>query len=839
MSQKIRGISSWVVLLSFVSSPGVAGTGVQDVASAVGDLASQAQYMIFNPTAQQLALQDPMVQLQYEMKKCEMGAAERLANGALRDLNVRGGVANLVSNKFKTPGEAGVTALVGGKISDPANFDKSKFKLEHCDSVFPVPSAEPSSCTAYYGTGSDPIEKQKQDGNAKIEKELTIIANYRAFLSWKADNCADRDQKALEAEIKVYECKQAAMKNAVALASNQLQTVLQANQGEFKKGEQFVAEVGDQIRQVDELLGPEDEKLAGAEGDAGNQFKGLFGIQRALNQQIKEMNTREAEFKTKIDEIKTKTEANDQTLESERMGEVSKCMQNGKGVSISGGRALTCFVAKQDASGKKVYNKQACGPMDWLKSQVSQSAFITSRGVMRDQRRTEESENYGAEFESLQTAILRDLGAQDEKGEDGGKLVTRETNWNDIARKHSAAMQELSGKTGVNVSQQMNAIAGSCFTEADGWRKQQKRSLSSRYNKQKSEITKVKDELSANLRNDLSAVNKSYGDAMSVLSGQVANVNRYNCTADDPEKMQGCFVQMKQGVTDLLEGNGMSGTSKTITGGTQAAPYALPPVTFACKGINGCITTLKGIRTGKKTQLATSQKVLVKFVNDSNASVKTQLTQFGSALAALQRDLKSQFGKLNASLAKMGATSVSEPASIESEALKQGDAKEGSIAGPYENPTSMSKVLSGLMQPDGMMNFEENGLKEVREAAKEKADKKKEELKEQLASFKDGSKEFKDLKQECLGSSETVNNIDCSQTQKSYEDACRVQKIIGTGADAISVMEDISGNSTSGPWKDRKCDDWVRAKALCANSSNKQARQEYEKLMNTIGEVGK
>ena len=276
MSQKFRGVSSWVVLLSFISSPGVAGTGVQDVAGAVGNLASQAQYLIFNPTAQQLALQDPMAQLQYQMKQCEMGAAERLANGALRDFNIRGGVANLVSNKFKTPGEAGRTALVGARISDPANFDSSKFKLEHCDSVFPEPAAEPTSCFTYYGTASDPTESQKQKGNDAIEKELRTIANYRAFLSWKAKNCADRDQKALEAEIKVYECKQNAMKSAVAIASTQLQNVLQANQGEFKKGEQFVAEVGDQIRQVDEMLGPEDEKLAGAEGDDGNSPFSLY-----------------------------------------------------------------------------------------------------------------------------------------------------------------------------------------------------------------------------------------------------------------------------------------------------------------------------------------------------------------------------------------------------------------------------------------------------------------------------------------------------------------------------------------------------------------------------------
>jgi hypothetical protein len=828
MLKQTKVVTAWVALFSLIGNPGVAGTGLQDVAGAVGNLANQASYMIFNPTMQNLALQDPAVQLELDMKQCEMGSNQRMVNDALRNFNVKEGVNDLLSNKFKDVGGAGRTALTGKRIVEPENFDRSKFGPEYCESEFPVPAQETLSCFSYYKS-EEPTKEQKEEGDKNIEKEMKKISNYRAFMQWKMDNCANRDEKALEAEIKIYECKEKVMKNAVAQAATALQNALQANQAEFKRGEQFIAEVGDQIRQVDELLGPEDKDLAAAEGESGNQFKGLFGIQRSLNKQLAEMNSKEADFKTRVEKVQQDTTANEQNLESSRMVEVSKCMQSGKGVSLSGGRALTCYVGRDDArTGRKTYVRQACGPMEWLKSQVSQSAFITSRGVMRDQRRTEESESFGAEFDSLQSAILKDLGEGDEKGE-GGKLVTRETNWNDISRKHASAMQELSAKTGVNVSEKMNAIAGTCFGEGDAWRKQQKKSMTSVFNKQKAQITKEKDTLNGELRNSLTELNKSYRDAMSVLSGQVANLNRYSCTNDDPEKMQNCFVQMKQGVSDLLEGNGMSATSKTITGGTQPPPYALAPVVVACKGIDGCITTLKNIRTGKKTQLVNSQKQLVKFVNESNGAVKTQLGTFAGVLARVQQSLKGQFGKLNTVLARMGAATVKAPAAMEAEQLKQsqgsGKNGEGGMPGPFENPGSMSKVLSGMMQPDGLTNFDENGLKDVREAAKAQTEKKKEEIQKKLADFKDSSREFKELKKECLANSEEkVNNIDCSQPLQQAVDFC---KAWGLKDATLPLGEKICNEKQEQNWKSA----YAACTKLSYNPKDQNAKTAYETAM--------
>lgn len=770
--------------MTFAFSPyAIGNAGVKDIAAAVGGLADQAQYMIFNPTMQQLALQDPAAQLEVKMKQCEMGGAEKALNSTLRNANVRGALADLASSKFKDFKGAGKTAVRGKQIKDPEKFDQSKFGPEYCDSEFPLPASEPGSCSMYFGSASEPDATQIEKGNKAIEKELSKITNYRAFLAWQSESCVGVEKQMLDEELKIYECKEGVMKEAVALAAGQVQNVLQANQGEFQKGQQFVAEVGDQMRQVDELLGPEDKELANAE-KGGNQFQGLLGIQKALNDQLNQMNSKESDIKQRIDEMKQTAETNEQTLESERMGEVSKCMKEGRGVSMSGGRALTCFVPVTDAkTNRRTFQKQSCGPMQWLKSQISQSAFITKRGVMQDQRRTEESEAFGAEFESLQAGILRDLGEGDAKLEGGAKLVTREASWTEIARKHTGAMQELSNKTGVNVSQQLNAIAGTCFSEGDTWRKQQKRSKGSPYNKTKAEIQKKKDTLNGELRNNLSELNKSYADAMSVLSGQVANLNRYNCTNDDPEKMQECFGQMKQGVADLLEGNGMSGTSKTISGGTQAPPYALAPVTVACKGINGCITVLKNIRTGKKAQLANSQKQLVKFVNESNGMVKKQLGAYAEVLSKLQKNLKTQFSRMNRALDAMGAKTVNPTAAIEAEALKQSETKgkDGSagIPGPFENPKSMSGVLSGLMQPDGMMNFQENGLKEVREAAEERLTKKKEAIDKKLTEFKDATKEFRGLKKECLASTgDKVSNLDCGSDATSYTALCTTSETV-------------------------------------------------------------
>jgi hypothetical protein len=779
MNQKIRGVSSWVVLVTFSLNLTAGRAGAVDMTGAMNQLVDQVKTMVFNPPSHQLALQDPMAQLDQDMKKCEMADGKRAIFEGLEQFNVTDRAANVASNLLtgKKGDKRNVQGLLlNATIDKPAEFTPSKFRKEYCDSKFPDAGTEVPACPAKVGDEEKPDTTALRTYHDAVETRIKEVNNHKAFLEWKAKNCADRDLKALEAEIEIYRCKENAMKKAVTYASDLLQNSLKLNADEFRKGQLFVAEVGQQIKEVDEILGPEDSALANAEGESGNQFKGLFGIQRALTQQMTEMNTKEAQFKTDIEDIQNKTSANDQTLESDRMGEVTKCMQSGKGVSISGGRALTCFVPKTEADGRRVYNRQACGPMEWLKSQVSQSAFITSRGVMRDQRRTEESESYGAEFESLQTAILRDLGAMDDKGEDGGKLVTRETNWNDIARKHSAAMQELSAKTGVNINQQLNAIAGSCFTEADGWRKQQKRSMSSRYNKQKAEITKAKDKVNAELRNSLAALNKSYGDAMSVLNLKVANINRTSCTQNDPEAMQKCFVDLKQGVTDLLEGNGgtVSVPKRALSGGTQPAPYALAPVPLVCKGVNGCVTELKRIRIEKKDQLVNSQKVLVKFVNDTNSMVKTQLSTFATSLSRLQAQMKTQFSNLNAKLAKMGASPVKAPGSMEAETLKQMQPKkEGEIEGPYEQPTSMAKVLSGMVQPEGLMEFSEEGLNAVRESAKAQADKKKEELTKLAAEFKDSSKELKSEQKECLASnSEKVNNLDCTTYDPIWKGNC-------------------------------------------------------------------
>ena len=840
MNQRIRGVSSWVVLVTFGFNLTAGGAGAVDVSGAMDQLAGQVQNMVFNPPAHQLALQDPMVRLNAEMKKCEMSDRRRAIFDGLEQFNVTDRAANFASNLVtgkKGDKRSGESILGTARITDPAKFTPSKFRKEYCDATFPDAGTDIPACPMKVGDEEKPDTGALRTYSDAVETRIKEINNHKAFLEWKAKNCADRDLKALETEIEIYRCKENAMKQAVTYASDLLQNALKLNADEFRKGQLFVAEVGQQIKEVDELLGPEDNALAGAEGESGNQFKGLFGIQRALNQQMNEMNTKEAQFKTDIEDIQNKTAANDQTLESDRMGEVTKCMQSGKGVSISGGRALTCFVPKTEADGRKVYNRQACGPMEWLKSQVSQSAFITSRGVMRDQRRTEESDAFGAEFESLQTAILRDLGAMDEKGEDGGKLVTRETNWNDIARKHSGAMQELSAKTGVNISQQLNAIAGSCFTEADGWRKQQKRSMSSRYNKQKAEITKAKDKVNAELRNSLAALNKSYGDAMSVLNMKVANINRTSCTQNDPQEMQKCFIDLKQGVTDLLEGNGgvVSVPKRALSGGTQPAPYALAPVPLVCKGVNGCVTELKRIRTEKKTQLVDSQKVLVKFVNDTNSMVRGQLSTFASSLSQLQAQMKTQFSNLNTRLAKMGASPVKAPGSMEAETLKQMQPrKEGDIEGPFEQPTSMAKVLSGMVQPEGLMEFSEEGLNAVRESAKAQADKKKEELTKLAADFKDGTRELKSEQKECLASGksdEKVGNHDCANLRQTYQDMCQKPDVIKGGEkDLLAYVNDMNS------WKDtnKKCAIRERINFLCAAQGRKESRKELDRLLDEV-----
>ena len=793
--QKKYAFTSWVTLLSFLGSANGFAQGQGNV-SGFDAMMNTIKSAVFVPQSAQFNLQTPQSQIQRQMDQCDMSPFAKSITDTLQDAKVKSGVANLIANKFSK--ESIKDPFKGKDINTQIDkktgvLNVSKLDASYCDASLPDPNTEVGSCTSVYG-GDPPSSDQKVSGNKKLTDQIQAIKNFRDFKKWQSTSCIDKDKKALDDQLKVYQCKQGVLAQAVAMASQMMQTALQQNQAEFGKAIQYQNEVGDQIRQVDEILGPEDEKLAGMEG--GNQFKGLLGVQRALTAKLAEMNTKEKDFKSRTDDLQKRTDSNEQKLDAERMGEVGSCMRGQRSLGVSGGRSLTCYKPviltakdgtqqpKLDVAGKQVYAKQSCGPMEYVRSQVAQSAFITSRGVMRSQARTEDSEANAAQFDAFSDAIMRDLGAEDEKLNGGDRLVTRESTWEDISKKYSGDMAELSQKTGIDIQQQMNVVAGRCFTDADVWKKQQKRSSSSRYNTEKSGIQKDKNVLTGELNNGLSDLNKSYGETMAVLSGQAVTVNRYNCTTDDPAKMQGCFVQMKQSVSDLLEGNGMSTTSKVISGGTMPPPYNIPSLTVPCKGVNGCVTVFQGVRKAKKNQLVLAQKQTVDFVNKSNAQIKSQLSGYAAFIGQLQASVKGQFDGLNGALASMGANPVDNPKNLSPEALKQGKGP-GDQPGPYENPEKMSNVLSGMIPPDGLMDFQNNGVKDVMAAAKEKLDKKADALKQALSDIKDTTKDLLALQTSCVANKDRVGQADCSSDCLDRAKACNSD---ASGYDALSSV---------------------------------------------------
>ncbi len=774
----------------------------------------------YNPA--QLNMQSPALALQNKIAMCQ-------AKALGENENVKTGIAKLgeliTKTKAKTPAKAGAKTA-GGKDCYETVKAKGDFT---CDMTCKEPPAnllvEPS-CGTYFNkkhevqVSKNPLkdDKEHNDWVPKDEKKLpdaiTQLSTYNLFLSFKA-TCPSEDAVAMKKKLAAYNCAVQALQSATAEASNMLQAGLQANATQYGKMLQFQQEVGDQVRQIDEILGP--DKEIGSAG--GGQFQGLLGMQRALNAEMPKMIEAEATFKSQSEQIIKETSAHEQTLEADKMGQVVDCMKGNRNLGVSGGRSLTCFKpstrtstdasGKQvsspvtDAAGNMVYSKQPCGALEYVRSQVEQSAYISRNGPIRSQARIDESQQRAAAFDSMIDAMTRDMGGYD-AGSAEGKLVGRNTKWEDLAKKYSGDMAELSSKTGINIQSQMSSVAKSCYRSGDEWRKQQLKSDASPYARKKRELTANKEKLTAQMNAGLGELNKSYGEAMAVLGKQAVSIDRRSCTTSDTNKMQQCYSDMRKQVTDLLEGNGKSVTTKTFTGGSYVGGFTVP-----CKGINGCVTALQNVRTAKKEQNANAQKAKVEFVRSGNDAVQKQLTAFAQQLNQVQQSVAAQFGDLKQFLLDKKVKAPGNLKFLDPEALKTAETPD-KTTGPFETPKNMAAALSGLVQPTGLLNFADTGIDALTDAAIEKTEKDASSAKEKSEKYAAAATKLSELTDKCtednIGQDQVANNpsrgVNCATARAQFQMAEQtkvtpeVANVLYAGVAALFGMStDASANS--------------------------------------------
>ena len=538
------------------------------------------------------------------------------------------------------------------------------------------------------------------------------LTRFTKFMTWKKTNCTKKNADAIGAQLKNYKCKVELLSKAMSDAAGVVQSALAANNKSYGFMMQFQGQVGEQMSQIDEILGP--DRSDPNKGSNNSQFQGLLGVQAALNAKLPTWTAGNASNKSAVEKISKDYVANDQALVANQMQTVSDCMKGNTNLNVSGGRSLTCFkpamstdkdgkpIPVNDSNGNAKYTMQACGALEYVRSQITQSAF---KGGLKSNSIIQQSQTDGAAFDSFVSGMLRDLGASDPSSKDGsGKVLqVRVADWSTLQSKYSANMQELSARTGVNVTAQMQTIANSCFNEGKTWVEQQKSSAGSNYSQKVQEINSRSNELKSKMDSDLSAMSGEFSSAVAAMGGSAT----YQCK--DPTNISQeakCYADIQTKLSDMLNGTGTAGTSiKTINGGSMVAGFGV-----SCRGVNNCVNTYKSIRTQKKAQLTNAKKATEDFVTKSNNMINDQLQSYAQGLSALQQQASAQFLNMQIKLSSLGIESTAEPKYTDPAQFELGGSKETG-PGPYQMPKggSISAILSGYVQPTGLMDFKNMG----------------------------------------------------------------------------------------------------------------------------------
>lgn len=809
-----------------------------------------------DPTALALASVTQTVQARLAMCNAEANSKEN-----------QGILGTILDPKNISKAEELLSKATKGNISGSCYGTSFGSDVKFCNLNCPEPGELGGTCESFFGvSNSDSYSSsQKEKGRKAIGEAISNIQKYRDFQNFKMSSCSNRDQEAMDQAVKAYQCQQQVLEDAVSMVSQEVQNVMNQNQTLFGNMKQFTGDVFSQVQEIDQILGPEDQGLA---GQGGAQFSGLLGVQKQLQARVKQMKQDRTKFKNGIASIKAAVKRNEQALLKGQMGLVANCFQGNSTMRSSSGGSLTCFLPMMtgepgketfllDKAGNKRYSKQPCGPMTYLKTQVEQSAFKTGAGVIMSEQRQEESQALGQEFNAIANSMARDLGVYDsapaKEGQPQETLLPNALTWSSLSSKYAQRINSLGQKTGVNLSGQMNTIASSCFHDGETWKSQQLTSEGSNYSMAKADIESKKEELQNGLDDGLSDLNQDYSMAMAALSGQAVSVDRFSCTKDNLDKMNDCYTKIEGQVNDLLNGDGASFTSKPISGGTAPAPFNVPGFSVPCKGINGCVTVLQQVRKGKMTQLKMAQKVQQTFINKNNSMVKDQLSQFGRFLGGIQGTLNSQFAKISQiARSSLGISVPDKPRFMrDPEQLKQSEPEQGPPpvpAGPYQMPGNMASLLSGMVQPTGLVDTQDNGVQDMVEKAQAKIAENKEKAQDRLDKIGDKAERLSDLSRSCgkSDSKESVGSNACGENacMKAESSGCSggisesvlsLSPVFAATADhqlvdksalteyetALKSLSKITG-----------CDEWVQNCRACVTTKHEDAYKAAQSAIN-------
>ena len=616
------------------------------------------------------------------------------------------------------------------------------------------------------GNTSPDCDNPEQVKNGKNE-----IGEYLTYLG-KRKSCENKDYEALKKQKEVMDCQMAVLADGVKQASASLQSVLNNNGAQYGKMNQYMAELADQGSQIDALIGKDGK---------------LTGLQAELYKNLNSMIENEAKFKNDAVELDEQTKQNAAYLDSVTAQKFGACMF---GSTASTG-AVQCWrpVAtystnaqgqnqvsgmKKNKNGCPVYEKGLCSPAQAARSAIEMS-YLTSNGKpYQDADRCAEALSASGNFDN----VMNDIS---------GKLGTDLANWSDIQKAYGSKIDSTA------MGYLQNG-AGTCTSNAESWKRNAQNPNKAKMDKesqtyatQKTKLNAMKNTLSASLDAGMTGLSKGYADVMAALSDQPVALSRVQCTKDNPTKMQECYANIRSSLQGLMEGNAsLTTTTKTIKGGTLTPGFAVP-----CQGLNGCITTFQTVRDKIVDQSRLANQSKQKFVQDGNAQVSTQLQQFSQFLATTQASVVKQYDQMKAAFAAMGISAPDSMKSVDAEQLEPVDGPNGE-KGPYKQPKNMSAVLSGMVQPGGLINMSDTGTKDAFAEAMQAAKDKTKGQGEAIKDWQDHLKDFNQAAKVCNADHAGSDLVACSSCQSTVDACTANEKSSAISEGNRSFLQNIS-----------------------------------------------
>jgi len=583
-----------------------------------------------------------------------------------------------------------------------------------------------------------------------------------------------------------------------------------------------------------EILGGDpNNPLAKGAMEAGNaQFGGLLGMQKQLDTLSKQWTDMEkgregaaggdgamkGGWTSRVKKVKRMPGIAKARLERRRMDAVQKCLSP----AAASGTGSGAYLCRKEVSPGK-FADQACGGMEHIKTLLTQAAYKRSGGaILKDGTSKANATLLQNMFDQVMAEVNGRFEAPDSGGAQGGQgqgtasLAPKYTTWAQVSSGAQGAIDALQAKLaqvgmGYNFKGQLERVASQCFKQGDTVRSQEMAEGSdSQYQQDLEKYNDERTALTGEITKGLNDVTKNYGQAVAVLTGNQMNVSldKFGCSQENPDQMLSCFGKVRQAVEDLQTGrNGSGAVTRVIQGVPGNPPFQVPGLKISCVGIEKCVKEFSRYQGDVKKVMDMAVNQRAQFVKQANQNVRNQLGGFAQFLGKLQQGVDAQYSKMAGLMTSMGASDVKsqlehikEPEQLK-EAQCSRDPKEGGGMCPslIGQPENMTKVLSGLSGPQGLLDFNDSKLTDNLASAKKSIGEKKEKDREALKKFDSLDEKYGELADSCVDKhakdsvkNETGENCDglketCSDTTVPDSDWENIESIALVGKTVSST----------------------------------------------------